>query len=291
MNLKQIEKILTEAQIEPNEAKIEAKMLVRHFLKLSDIDMILNDEFEESEELIEAAQLRAEKRIPIQHIIGYAYFMKEDFIVNEHVLIPRDETEILVRKAVEIINSKKGMVNSEQKADSVNLLPASPLRVLDIGTGSGCIACMISKLTEAQVIGVDISIEALQVALDNASKLGLYNKAIFRKSDIFSNVVEKFDMIISNPPYIPLTERDSLQVEVGFEPEGALFAPDEHGIEFYERIINQADEFLNKGGYLLFELGIGQSDLVKELMEKSGFKNVEIEKDLAYIDRIVWGNK
>lgn len=275
MNIKQIEKILTEAGIELSEAKIEAKMLIKHVLGLGEKDLIINAELGDDEfggrEVERLAQLRASTRKPIQHIIGHAYFMGEDFIVNENVLIPRDETEILVRKAVEIINK-----NNFKK-------------ILDIGTGSGCIACLISKLTDAQVIGVDISMDALQIALDNSSKLGLYNKAIFRKSDLFSNVREKFDLIVSNPPYIPISEKGKLQKEVEFDPESALFANDKKGIEFYDKIIKQSPDFLNKNGYLIFELGIGQADLVKSLMEEQGFKDVKIEKDLAGIERIIWG--
>lgn len=275
MNIKQIEKILTEGGIEINEAKIEAKMLVKHFLGLSAKDLMLNEEFEEGkrhEELLHAAILRASTRKPIQHIIGLAHFMGENFIVNENVLIPRDETEILVRKAVKIINK------NEFK------------KVLDIGTGSGCIACIVAKLTNAQVLGVDISTDALQTALDNSSKLGLINKAIFRKSDIFSNIHkgEKFDLIISNPPYISLSQEENLQIEVGFEPKSALFAKDDAGIEFYDGITKIAPDYLNENGYLLFELGIGQADKVKSLLEERGFKNIIIEKDLAHIERIIY---
>lgn len=273
MNIKQIENTLIEAGIEINEAKVEAKIMAKHFCGLSDVDLILKDDFETCNALESAIKLRIEKKLPVQYILSSAYFMGEDFIVNENVLIPRDETEILVRKAIEIINENKFK------------------QVLDIGTGSGCIACMIAKLTEAQVLGVDISIGALQVALDNASKLGLFNKAIFRKSNIFSKIKknERFDLIISNPPYIPLKQKNELQVEVGYEPESALFADDEEGVEFYEKIINECSEFLNPNGYLMFELGIDQSDIVKSLMEKNGFKDIEIEKDLAYIDRIIYG--
>lgn len=275
MNIKQIKKILIEGGIEPSEASIEAKMLVKHFLNVDEVFLSLNDEFEEHEILMEKAKFRAQTRLPIQHIIGEADFMGEKFIVNENVLIPRDETEILVEKAIEIINK----MNFK--------------KVLDVGTGSGCIACMIAKLTDSQVIGVDISTDALQIALDNSSRLELFNRAIFRKSDVFSNVREneKFDIIISNPPYIPVKEKSQLQVEVQFEPDLALFAKDENGIEFYEKIIEQASDFLNDNGYLMFELGYGQADLVKELMKKNKFKNIEIQKDLAYIERVIWGQK
>lgn len=276
MNIKQIEKLLIDGGIEPNEAKIEARLLVKKVLGLTEKDLILSPEFDDNagREVVLKAQLRASKRLPIQYILGEADFMGEKFIVNESVLIPRDETELLVRKAVKIINEKQNRT--------------SPF-TLDIGTGSGCIACMIAKLTDSQVLGVDISTDALQVALDNTSKLGLFNKAIFRKSDVFSKIrdTEKFDLIISNPPYIPIKEKENLQTEVKFEPENALFAHDKEGIDFYAKIISEAGKFLNPEGYLLFELGIGQAELVKRLMEKAGFNNIEIEKDFAGIERVI----
>lgn len=219
----------------------------------------------------EKALLRAKTRQPIQHIIGFADFMGEKFIVNPSVLIPRDETEFLVRKAVDIINE-----NNFKTA-------------LDVGTGSGCIACMIAKHTDCQIIGLDVSKDALNTALDNASRLNLFNKAIFRKSDIFSNVKpgESFDIIVSNPPYIPPCKKENIQTEVKFDPENALFTQDEKGLEFYEKITKQAPEILNKGGYLLYELGIGQSEDVKNIMVSNGFKDIEIIKDLAGIDRVI----
>lgn len=300
MNIKQIEKILIDSGIELSEARIEARMLVKHVLGFDEKDLIINDELGEDEfggrEVQRLAQLRASTRKPIQHITGHAYFMGENFIVNENVLIPRDETEILVRKAVEIIEAKRQRgkeAKKNQNHASMHLCvfasESQKLNVLDIGTGSGCIACMIASLTDSQVIGVDISTDALQVALDNSSKLELFNKAIFRKSDLFSNVREKFDLIVSNPPYIPISEKGKLQKEVEFDPESALFAKDEKGIEFYDKIIKQASDFLNENGYLMFELGIGQADLVKSLMEEKGFKDILIENDLAGIERIIWG--
>lgn len=270
---KSIENILTTSGIEPNEAKIEARLLLKHFLNVSDNDFILDKEIEDTT-IVEAKALqRAQTKAPIQHIIGHAYFMGEDFIVNRHTLIPRDETEFLVRKSVELITE-----NDFKK-------------ILDIGTGTGCIACMVAKLSTAQVIGLDISTDALQVALENATKLNLNNKAIFRKSDIFSNVKEdeKFDLIISNPPYIPPSEKINIQEEVTFDPELALYTSDEKGLEFYEKITAGAPKNLNKGGYLIFELGIGQASDVQELMESEGFSNIEIQKDLAGIERVIWG--
>ena len=160
---------------------------------------------------------------------------------------------------------------------------------LDVGTGSGCIACMIAKHTECQIIGLDISKDALGIALDNASRLNLFNKAIFRKSDVFSNVkpAESFDIIVSNPPYIPLSEKTKIQKEVSFDPELALYTKDEKGIEFYEKMINEAPKILNQDGYLVFELGYGQSGEVVKLLQDKGFEDIEVIQDLAGIDRVV----
>lgn len=275
MSIQEILKILTDSGIEPNEANIEVKMLLEHFADYGVKDIIMGNKLtpEKLRIVKEKAELRAKTHQPIQHIIGFADFMGEKFIVNPSVLIPRDETEILVRKTIDLINQ-----NNFKTA-------------LDVGTGSGCIACMVAKFTDSQIIGLDISSDALNTALDNASRLNLFNKAIFRKSDIFSNVKsgETFDIIVSNPPYIPPAEKVKIQEEVKFDPELALYTSDEKGLEFYEKITNGAQKILNKGGYLLFELGINQSEDVKSMMEKNGFSNIEIIKDIAGIDRVIVG--
>lgn len=275
MTINEIVKILTDSGIEPNEANVEVKLLIEHFANYGYKEIIMGKKLtaEKLELVKEKAELRAKTHQPIQHIIGLADFMGEKFIVNPSVLIPRDETEILVRKAIDIINTNNFKM------------------ILDVGTGSGCIACMIAKRTDSQVIGLDISSDALRTALDNASKLNLNNRAIFRKSDIFSNVKEgeTFDMIVSNPPYIPPVEKEKIQEEVKFDPEIALFTKDEKGLEFYEKITKEAIKVLNKGGYLMYELGIGQSEDVKRIMQEVGFTKIEIQKDLAGIDRIIYG--
>lgn len=274
MTIQDIVKILTDSGIEPNEANIEVKMLIEHFANYSVKDIIMGKKLDSEKLNIvkEKAEIRAKTRKPIQHIIGFADFMGEKFIVNPSVLIPRDETEILVRKTIEIINE-----NHFKTA-------------LDVGTGSGCIACMIAKYTDCQIIGLDISTDALNTSLDNASRLNLFNKAIFRKSDVFSNVKpgESFDVIVSNPPYIPPSQKENIQKEVSFDPEIALYTKDDKGIEFYEKIINDAPKILNENGYLLFELGIGQAELVKNLMSNK-FSEIEIIKDLAGIERVIYG--
>ena len=272
--IQEIVKILTDAGIEQNEANIEVKLLIEHYCNYTTKDIILGNKPDYNKlEIVKAKALhRAETREPIQYIIGLADFMGEKFLVNPSVLIPRDETELLVRKAIDIINT-----NNLKKA-------------IDVGTGSGCIACMVAKYTDCQVVGVDISTDALYTALDNASRLNLNNKAIFRKSDIFSNVKpsEKFDIIISNPPYIPFSEKDTLQREVRFEPETALFAEDD-GVNLYLRMSSEAPNVLNKYGHLIFEIGINQSERVSQIMSDAGFTNIEIIKDLAGIDRVIHG--
>ena len=240
-----IVKILTDSGIEANEANIEVKLLIEHFAGFGIADILMGKKLDSDKLKIveEKVRLRASTHKPIQYIMGFADFMGEKFIVTPDVLIPRDETEILVRKAIEIINTNRFS------------------QVLDMCTGSGCIACMIAKLTKATVIGSDISTDAIQIAFKNMEKMGLFNRALFRKSDIFSMIREDehFDLIVSNPPYIPPQLKKTIQREVSFEPDIALYTKDEKGLEFYEKIITESVQHLNKGGYILFELGLGQS--------------------------------
>ncbi len=271
MNIQTITKLLTDAGIEENEAKIEVKILLEHFCHYTELDKCKGVELTDNQLdlLRQKVEIRTETRLPVQYIIGEAYFMGEWFKVTPDVLIPRDETEILVRKAIDIIKQE----------DLKN--------VLDIGTGSGCIACTIAKNTDAVVLGVDISSDALRIALDNVTRLRINNRAVFRKSDLYSKVRadEKFDMIISNPPYIPIGTE--LQQEVRHEPKEALFAA-ENGLEYYRKITQNASEYLNKDGWLMFELGIGEAGGVKEFMENN-FKDIGIIKDMAGIERVIYG--
>ena len=275
MNIKTITNILIDGGISENEAKAETYIMLDHFFNYNLKKEVMGETLttEQLEFLAEKAHYQVETNLPIQYITGFADFMGEKFIVNKDVLIPRDETELLVRESVRIINK-----NSLKNA-------------LEIGSGSGCISCMVAKLSNIQIIGVDISNEALHVALDNATRLNLFNKAIFRKSDIYSKVhnYEKFDIIISNPPYIPLKEKATLQKEVQFEPDLALFAKDDLGLEFYEKIIKDAHKYLNSGGFIAFELGINQAPYVKKLLEDANFTQINIVKDLAGIERVIFG--
>lgn len=271
MNIQEITKILINNGIEENEAKYEIKMLLEHLFNYTEKDKLMGKTIsnEDLKILQEKIEFRVNTKTPIQYIIGKSWFMGEYFKITPDVLIPRDETEILVKKAIEIINQNKFE------------------DVLDIGTGSGCIACTIAKNTNATVLGVDISSDALRIALDNVTNLRINNRAIFRKSNLFEKIREgeSFDMIISNPPYIPYNT--ILSEEVNKEPGIALYA-NEDGLEFYRKIIEKAPEFLNKEGYLLFELGINQAKFVSKFMEKD-FESIEVIKDLAGIDRVIMG--
>ena len=267
-----IKEILKNGNIDEYEQ--EAKYLITLINSISIEEILLKDELDNEDELVELAKKRVSSKAPIQHIVGFSYFMGEKYIVNENVLIPRDETEILVNSAYELLKDKK------EKLD-----------ILDIGVGSGCISCALAKKLknkEIEILGVDISSLAIMTALENVNKLDLVRKIILRKSDLFSKIrdCEKFDLIISNPPYIPKKEKENLQKEVLFDPSTALFTDDDRGVEFYQKIINKAPQYLKKKGIVAFELGINQSDLVFKMLEKD-FSNIKVIKDLANIDRVI----
>lgn len=271
---KTTEDILKNAGIE--EYKAEAKMIVLQVSELSAEEIYLNNTIPNEEEIINIAKKRASTKAPIQHILGFCYFMEEKYKVNKNVLIPRDETELLVLNAYDLIKDKKEKIN-----------------ILDIGTGSGCISCALAKKLEKkdiEILATDISTDALEIAIENINNLNLVRKVIIRKSDIYSKIrdFEKFDLIISNPPYIPLSEKNNLDKIVSdFEPELALFAQDKEGIEFYEKIIKDAKKYLKKEGFLAFEIGINQSGIIKDILLKYDFKNINIVPDLANIDRVI----
>ena len=268
MNIQEIVQILVNSGIEPNEAVCEVKMLIEHFCNYGAKDILMGRaiNYEKLKIVKHKAELRAKTKQPIQYIIGKAYFMGNYYKVTTDVLIPRDETELVVREAIDLIN-----INGYKT-------------ILDIGTGSGCIACSLSELTKCKVYAVDISAKALEIAKINAKNL--FQNIQFIESDLFSNIKEcSFDLIISNPPYIPLGTK--LQTEVEFEPKLALFTSEESGCEYYKKIIEQAKDYLEKNGSIIFELGINQSQTVKELFKSNGYENIKITKDLSGIDRVI----
>lgn len=211
---------------------------------------------------------RRGQREPLQHILGYAWFMELKFVVNSHVLIPRPDTEILVEEARKRLRPKN--------------------RVLDMCTGSGCILLsMLYCCEDAQGLGVDISQEALEVARENSRRLKIH--AEFLQSDLFEDVKGRFDMIVSNPPYIPGGQIDSLMKEVsGYDPRLALDGG-EDGLYFYRRLLGEGWDRLEKDGVMLLEIGSDQGDWVRMHMEAQGYQKVQIIKDLSGLDRVVLG--
>lgn len=274
MNIQEIVAILVNSGIHPNEARIEVKMMIEHYCNYTALDVIRGVplDYEKLKIVREKAGVRARTKIPVQYIIGLADFMGSKYVVNENVLIPRGETEQLVMRVLDILRS-----NNTKK-------------VLDIGTGSGCIPCAIAQGGDYYITSVDISPKALEVAKENVKRLELEKKIKLIESDLFSALDKntKFDVIVSNPPYIPVGTE--LQKEVTFEPSTALFAND-NGLEFYEKIILQSREFLNDNGFIAFEIGYDQGDAVYKLLEQAGFKNIIIEKDIMGLDRIVYAQK
>lgn len=264
------------------EAGLDAWYLLEYVTKISRASYLLDSqkELDAAQEASYAALLkRRAKRIPLQHLTGVQEFMGLEFQVDEHVLIPRQDTEILVETALEIL---------QDLWDPGGGSP-SGMAVLDLCTGSGCILLSILKLLGRPVsgVGTDISQKALETARKNAENLNL--DAVFIQSDLFAHVQGQFSMILSNPPYIRTSQIQSLQEEVrDHEPHAALDGGKD-GLHFYRRIIQEGRQHLEPGGYLLFEIGYDQAPDVVNLMRGSGFRNIAVKKDLAGLDRVVAG--
>jgi release factor glutamine methyltransferase len=218
-------------------------------------------------------------RIPLQHITGVQEFMGLEFRVNEHTLIPRQDTEILVEEVMRHLSD--GM------------------RIIDMCTGSGCILLSLLRYSnECEWVGIDISEEALIVARENAVRLGI--DAEFLCGDLFEPL-EKFesgkttdrlfDMIVSNPPYIETSVIPTLMPEVReHEPIAALDGKDD-GLYFYRIIVDRSADYIRKGGYLFFEIGYNQGAAVSKIMSDAGFSQINVIKDYAGLDRVVMGTR
>lgn len=218
---------------------------------------------------------RRSSHIPLQHITGQAWFYGRGFNVNSDVLVPRQDTEVLVSEALKVINAK----------DSV----------LDMCTGSGCIIITLAlekKLGRA--LGADISEAALKVASGNREKLGA-DDVTFVKSNIFSDInvndEELFDVIVSNPPYIATGEIETLTEEVRIHDPYIALDGLEDGLHFYREITQQSMNYIKSGGWLLYEIGCTQAHDVSDIMSEYGYSNIKVIKDLAGLDRVVMGRR
>ena len=269
------------------EAELDARLLLEHVCGTDRNALLVHGEravtIEEENTYLELIERRGE-RIPLQHLTHSQEFMGLNFLVNQHVLIPRQDTEILVEEVLR--NSFSGMC------------------VLDMCTGSGCILISILHyVLNAQGVGVDLSEEALSVAKENAERLlgadsvldglpkfnGDGRYVTFVQSDLFQKVEGSYDLIVSNPPYIRSGELRELMPEVrDYEPIMALDGS-EDGLKFYRAITEDCKAHLKKGGMLFFEIGCDQAEAVSELLGQAGFIEVQVVKDYSGLDRVVYG--
>ena len=275
--------------------KTDAFLLLENVFSIRRTDFLLNpfaviDNTEKCEEYIEKINLRG-KHIPLQHITHEQEFMGIKFYVDENVLIPRQDTEILVETAIKMIEKLDGKSENSREASEALKKSGRRLKILDMCTGSGCIAASIAKLCEnTAVTAVDLSKKALDIADKNAKANDV--SINFLKSDLFTSINdEKFDIIVSNPPYIKTKVIDELEEEVKFHEPLMALDGSEDGLSFYRGITREAPKYLNDGGYLIYEIGFDQGLEVKALMENAGFDEIEIIKDLAGLDRVVKGRK
>lgn len=272
-------------------AKYERKVLLEEVLGCNYMYMLMNGEEEVSGEKEKKYLSLLERRCahyPLQYLLGYAYFMDYTFYVNENVLIPRNDTEILVECANKILGDVTGNFSTkteqEEKGKSEN-----SVQVLDLCCGTGCIGISLKLYHQGIALTLaDVSKEALEVTKRNLEKHDVKGELIC--SSLFQKITGKMDMIVSNPPYIESGVIDTLMPEVkDHEPLLALDGG-EDGLDFYRKITMQAPEYLNTGGWLLFEIGYNQKEAVLQIMKAQGFKDIAVKTDYAGLDRVVYGH-
>ena len=265
------------------EFDLDARLLLEHICHTNRNTLLVHGDrlvSEDEENGYRDAIAKRSSRIPLQHITGVQEFMGLEFKVNRHVLCPRQDTECLVEEVMRYLHDGN--------------------RILDMCTGSGCILLsLLHYSNHCSGIGADISIKALEVAKENGAAIATMkrpnpwdeNTVQFMQSDLFSEVPkEKFDIIVSNPPYIASDVIPTLMEEVReHEPMQALDGM-EDGLFFYRRIVEESRNYLTKEGMLFFEIGHDQGQAVSKMMEKAGFKDVTVVKDFAGLDRVVYGS-
>lgn len=268
---------------EDGEARAIARILIEELFGLSYTDIVCGatDQLSADDTLrLDTAVRRIEQGEPLQHVLGYADFCGNHFGVNASVLIPRPETEWLVDEGERLINGAS------------NAAPSAPKRILDIGTGSGCIAISLKlRLGEAYVEAWDISEEALRTAESNAKALKA--EVAFCKRDALraEESVAPWDLIVSNPPYICDSERAAMDDNVLLhEPHTALFVPDDDPLRFYRAIARYALRSLSNGGSLLFECNTRYAEATGEMMREMGFEGVTVNDDCFGLPRFVKGS-
>ena len=255
------------------EWNLDARLLLEHACGITRSDLLAHGDREaskEQEKIYDELLAKRSLRIPLQHLTGAQDFMGLTFEVNENVLIPRQDTEILVEEVLKDVHGGCSM--------------------LDLCTGSGCILISLLRYSnECHGVGVDLSGAALEVARRNADALIPEEDVAFLEGDLFEPVEGKFDLLTANPPYIPSKVVESLMPEVrDHEPRMALDGR-EDGLHFYRRILKECPPYLNGGAQIFFEIGFDQGEAVGELMKEAGCKEVRIVRDYAGLDRVACG--
>ncbi len=247
---------------------LEAEIMIEAALGIEPAAELCMGEAELQSEELEKMLLAREARRPLQYIVGKTWFYGGEFKVDESTLIPRPDTELLVERAIKTA-----------KRDA---------RLLDIGTGSGCIPISVLRYRpDIRATAVDISAGALSVARENAERHSVGSKVALKRLDIMSETPEgKYDIVVSNPPYIPRDDIKALEPELSFEPIGALDGG-EDGLDFYRRITELAPDLIEDGGYLMLEVGIGEADAVERLGERAGLTPDGRYRDIQGIERVV----
>lgn len=259
------------------DSKLSARRLLANTLDIEKEYLVIHSDKEVSNELYELYKAKIERlknHEPIQYILNYQEFMGFDFFVNNDVLIPQPDTENLVEEVISITNKMK-----KEKSE---------IRILDLCTGSGAIAISLAKILRNKVLvyASDISEKALKIAEENSMRNG--TNVLFFKSNIFKEISKlyKFDIIVSNPPYIETETIKTLSEEVKKEPIIALDGGKD-GLDFYRKIVNEAKDYLNSEGYLAFEIGYNQRVLIEKIFKENDYKNIYSKKDLSGNDRLV----
>ena len=272
------------------EARAIARILIEELFGLSYAEIVCGatEQLSADDTLrLDTAVRRIEQGEPLQHVLGYADFCGNRFCVNGSVLIPRPETEWLVDEGAKLMDGYIASDETQHKA------PHSPKRILDIGTGSGCIAISLKlRLGDAYVEAWDISEEALRTAQDNADALKA--EVVFRKRDALraDNTAAPWDLIVSNPPYICDSERSAMDDNVLLhEPHTALFVPDDDPLRFYRAIARYTLLTLNIGGSLLFECNTRYAEATGTMLRDMGFEEVTVSDDCFSLPRFVRGRK
>lgn len=280
--LKAAEKHFKEKDIESS--RLHAEILLAYVMQSTRIELYLKHDRPVYQSELEKFRSLCRERLngkPLQYITGEQIFFGYSFLVDERVLIPRPETELVLEHALD-------------RAVAAGITEGEMPTILDIGTGSGCLAVMLAlKLPDAIITAVDFSAKALEVAEHNANKHGVADRIRFLQADVLSpgfidEVEGIYDMVLSNPPYIPEPEWEELEPEVkNHEPKMALATPD--GFEFYRAIARSASVLLKPGGLLCFELHAEGAGKVREIISAHGFRDIEVHKDYSGWDRVLSG--